>query len=61
MTYDTVATVSQVTSLLMFICLFAGVLAYAFWPGNRQRFDAAQRQALELDDTTTPGKGGTKQ
>jgi cytochrome c oxidase cbb3-type subunit IV len=57
MTYDTVASVSQVTSLLMFISLFAGVLVYVFWPGNRDRFDAAQRQALELDETTQD-KGG---
>lgn len=49
MTYDTVATFSQVTSLLFFIALFIGVVAYAFWPGNRQKFDAAQRKALDLD------------
>ncbi|HWE16253.1 MAG TPA: cbb3-type cytochrome c oxidase subunit 3 [Hyphomicrobiaceae bacterium] len=49
MSYDTVATFSQVTSLLIFIVLFAGVLAYAFWPRNRARFEAAQRRALGLD------------
>lgn len=50
MTYDTVATVSQVTSLLMFITLFLAVLAYVFWPGNRQRFDDVQKRALNLKD-----------
>ncbi|MEM7777130.1 MAG: cbb3-type cytochrome c oxidase subunit 3 [Pseudomonadota bacterium] len=50
MTYDTVATVSQVTSLLMFISLFIAVIAYAFWPGNKGRFDEAQARALELND-----------
>ena len=49
MSYDTVATVSQVTSLLMFMSFFAAVLAYVFWPGNRERFEKAQRNALGLD------------
>ena len=57
MTYDTVATFSQVASLLLFIALFVGVLAYAFWPGNRRRFDAIQRRALELNNTK-PGDEG---
>ena len=48
MTYDTVATISQVASLLIFIAMFFAVLAYAFWPGNRQRFEEAQARALEL-------------
>jgi cytochrome c oxidase cbb3-type subunit 4 len=47
--YDTVAQVSQLVSLLLFIALFIGVVAYAFWPSNRKRFDAAQRKALGLD------------
>ena len=38
MTYDTVATFSQVTSLLFFFALFIAVVAYAFWPGNRGKF-----------------------
>ena len=49
MTYDTVATFSQVSSLLLFIALFIGVVAYAFWPGNRQRFDRIQHTALDLE------------
>lgn len=49
MTYDIVATVSQVTSLLMFIAMFAAVVAYALWPSNGPRFDAVQRRALDLD------------
>ena len=59
MTYDTVATFSQVTSLLLFITLFFGVLVYAFWPGNRRRFEAAQRDALDLDKDTTSHGGRT--
>ena len=48
MTYETVATFSQVTSLLMFIAMFAGVVAYALWPRNGKVFDEVQRQALDL-------------
>lgn len=48
MTYDTVATISQVTSLLLFIALFVVVLAYVFWPRNGERLEAAARQALDL-------------
>ncbi|MEZ5852270.1 MAG: cbb3-type cytochrome c oxidase subunit 3 [Hyphomicrobiaceae bacterium] len=49
MTYETVATISQVASLLFFIAMFAAVLAYALWPSNGARFEAAQRRALDLD------------
>lgn len=53
MTYDTIATISQVTSLLMFVGMFIAVLAYAFWPSNGQRFEQAQRSALDLDRKST--------
>lgn len=59
MTYDTVATFSQVTSLLLFFALFIGVAAYAFWPGNRRRFEIAQREALDLDKDTNSHGGRT--
>lgn len=55
MTYDVVANFSQVTSLLFFIALFIGVLAYALWPSNGARFEAAQRDALDLGDKPTRG------
>lgn len=61
MDYDTVATFSQVTSLLMFITLFLGVLVYVFWPGNKKRFDEIQKRALDLDDDqagSSKGSGG---
>jgi cytochrome c oxidase cbb3-type subunit 4 len=57
MSYDTVATFSQVTSLLMFISLFIIVVAYAFWPGNRQRFEKQQRSALDLDSDQSRNGG----
>jgi cytochrome c oxidase cbb3-type subunit 4 len=57
MTYDTVATFSQVTSLLLFIGMFLAVVAYAFWPKNGPRFEAAQRRALDLDRSPTQDRG----
>lgn len=53
MTYNTIATFSQVTSLLMFIAMFAAVLAYALWPANGKRFDMIQRRSLDLDQPAT--------
>lgn len=49
MSYETVASFSQVTSLLMFIGIFAAVVAYALWPSNGPRFDRIQRDALDLE------------
>ena len=57
MTYETVASFSQVTSLLLFIAMFAAVLAYALWPKNGPRFERAQRRALDLDRTSPTDRG----
>ncbi|MBA4173555.1 MAG: CcoQ/FixQ family Cbb3-type cytochrome c oxidase assembly chaperone [Hyphomicrobium sp.] len=54
MTYDTVATISQVTSLLFFIAMFGSVVVYALWPANGAMFEAAQRDALDLRE---PSRG----
>jgi cytochrome c oxidase cbb3-type subunit 4 len=59
MTYDTAATWSQVTSLLLFLAMFLAVLAYAFWPRNRARFEAAQRRALDLEPNSANDRGRT--
>ena len=48
MTYDWIATVSQVASLLMFVAMFGAVVAYALWPANKARLEEAQRRALDL-------------
>ena len=53
MTYETIATISQVTSLLMFIAMFVAVLIFALRPSNGPRFEAAQRRALDLEATRT--------
>jgi cytochrome c oxidase cbb3-type subunit 4 len=49
MTYEQVASITQVAALLFFVALFAGVLIYAFWPGNKKRFEEAARVPLEKD------------
>jgi cytochrome c oxidase cbb3-type subunit IV len=51
MTYDTVASISQVTSLLMFVAMFIAVVAFALWPKNGARFEQAQQRALDLGET----------
>ena len=43
MTYEQVASITQVAALLFFVALFAGVLIYAFWPGNKKRFEEAAK------------------
>jgi cytochrome c oxidase cbb3-type subunit 4 len=57
MTYDSVAGISQMVSLLMFIGIFTGVVVYALWPANGPRFDAAQRRALDLVDNHMDKRG----
>jgi cytochrome c oxidase cbb3-type subunit IV len=49
MNYDQVASVSQVVALIFFVVLFAAVLLYAFWPGNKKRFEEAAKLPLEKD------------
>ena len=49
MTYEQVASITQIAALLLFIALFIGVLIYAFWPGNKKRFEEAARLPLEKD------------
>jgi cbb3-type cytochrome oxidase subunit 3 len=57
MTYDTVATVSQVTSLIMFLVMFLVVIGYVLWPKNLEKFDTAARTALDLDKGKTSTRG----
>jgi cbb3-type cytochrome oxidase subunit 3 len=65
MSYETVASISQVTSLLMFVAMFLAVLLYALWPANGPRFEAIQRSALDLDkqqmpESAKPGERGPR-
>lgn len=49
MEYEQVASISQIAALIFFVVLFAGVVLYAFWPGNKKRFDEAAKLPLEDD------------
>ncbi len=57
MTYEQVASISQVVALLFFVALFAAVLVYAFWPGNKKRFEEAAKLPFEQDDAPEPKNG----
>lgn len=49
MSYDNVAAITQIGALLFFVALFVGVVLYAFWPGNKKRFEEASKIPLEND------------
>lgn len=48
MTYESVSHFAQTVGLVFLVTLFAAVLAYAFWPRNREKFRRAA--ALPLDE-----------
>jgi cytochrome c oxidase cbb3-type subunit 4 len=58
MSYDQVASITQVAALLLFIAFFIGVLIYAFWPGNKKRFKEAAKLPLEKDPDANHEKDG---
>jgi cytochrome c oxidase cbb3-type subunit 4 len=49
MTYEQVSNYAQVTALLFFLALFVGVVIYAFWPGNKKRFEKDAEIPLQKD------------
>lgn len=49
MAYEDIAGITQITTLLYFVGIFAAVLVYALWPNNKKRFDAASRIPLRED------------
>jgi cytochrome c oxidase cbb3-type subunit 4 len=54
MSYQTAALISQIAAMVLFGAIFAGVLAYVFWPGNKQRLDRASRIPLDADSADAP-------
>jgi cytochrome c oxidase cbb3-type subunit 4 len=58
MSYEQVASITQVAALLLFIAFFIGVLIYAFWPGNKKRFKEAAKLPLEKDPEPNHEKDG---
>ncbi|MCC7049634.1 MAG: cbb3-type cytochrome c oxidase subunit 3 [Alphaproteobacteria bacterium] len=49
MDYETIRAITGTLSLIFFVTFFAVVVAWTFWPGNRQRLDAASRIPLSKD------------
>ena len=50
MTYEAMASFAQTWGLIYFALIFLGVVAYAYAPRNRSRFDDAARQVLRDED-----------
>jgi cytochrome c oxidase cbb3-type subunit IV len=48
-TYELLARIAQSAGLLLFMTAFFGIVAYALWPKNADRFDAAARLPLSED------------
>lgn len=49
MTYETASSFAQIGGMIFFIVLFIGVMAYALWPANKDKFDRAARAPLNDD------------
>jgi cytochrome c oxidase cbb3-type subunit 4 len=59
MTYEQVSGITQVAALLFFVALFVGVVIYAFWPGNKKRFEEDAEIPLKKDpDQETADRDG---
>jgi cytochrome c oxidase cbb3-type subunit 4 len=48
-TYAALAGFAQTWGLVYFVLVFLGVVAYALWPSNGKRFDAAAHIPLRED------------
>ncbi|ALV25689.1 cbb3-type cytochrome c oxidase subunit 3 [Pannonibacter sp. Q-1] len=48
-TYMTLASFAQTGGTIYFVLMFAGVLAYALWPRNAERFDEASKIPFRED------------
>ena len=60
MTYQTVAFITQMTAMAIFATVLAGALIYAFWPGNKKRFEAAAHVPLQIDTIANPHAQGDR-
>lgn len=57
MDFGDIVTLTQLAALFFFIVIFILVVAYVFWPGNKDKFDRAARRPLESDSSNRIGKG----
>ncbi len=42
---------TQIFALILVVLSFAVLFTWAFWPGNKARFEAQGRSVLDLDDS----------
>jgi cytochrome c oxidase cbb3-type subunit 4 len=49
MSYEQVASFTQTAALVLFMAIFVGVVIYAFWPGNKKRFEKDAQIPLQKD------------
>ncbi|MTI18836.1 cbb3-type cytochrome c oxidase subunit 3 [Rhodobacteraceae bacterium RKSG542] len=49
-TYAFLANFAQTGGLIYFMAIFAGVVIYALWPGNKDSFEEAAHIPLREDD-----------
>jgi cytochrome c oxidase cbb3-type subunit IV len=48
-TYAFLASIAQQLGVVFFMTIFIGVVAYAVWPKNRERFEEAAEIPLKED------------
>ncbi|MBF0137322.1 MAG: cbb3-type cytochrome c oxidase subunit 3 [Magnetococcus sp. DMHC-1] len=57
MTFATIDLFAKQFTLVWFFIIFLIIIIWAFWPGNRKRFEKAGRMALDDDDQPEPSTG----
>ena len=56
MDYQSATVISQIVALVLFVGLFAAIILYVFWPGNKKKFDEAAQVPLEDKNDEPEGK-----
>ncbi|MDH4981995.1 cbb3-type cytochrome c oxidase subunit 3 [Hyphomicrobium sp. D-2] len=56
MDYQSATVISQIIALVLFVGLFATIIVYVFWPGNKKKFDEAAQVPLDDKDDEPEGK-----
>ena len=56
MSFEDAVIFARTWGLVLMMTVFAAVVAYALWPGNRKKFERAAR--LPLDEDEANGKKG---
>lgn len=52
MEFNTLMLYSKEFSLIVFFLVFLGIVFWAYWPGNRDRFKKEGEKILEDDDNS---------